>query len=405
MLNVKSKMSKGNKWLLGGIACLVFFGCTSKGESPSGGDTPDDTPKGLRIEWDRSTLQRIAPQDGRQLNYAGYPRVKQLEDGGIVAVYEADGDAELIQTTDMQTWSDPVVLFPAHDYTDEQGNTVRVNISNPEFIELQNGDWLAACNYRPVREEVAPFAIAIVRSADRGETWGAPQVIFEAEPRFRDGCWEPAFLQLPDGTLQVYFANEAPFTESDEQEIAVLTSMDQGKTWDADPRTVSFRAGRRDGMPVPLLVGDEILVAIEDNKVGQFKPYIVRTAIADNWREPVLGESSAREYALKDRLPDDVYAGAPYLARLATGEVLLSYQTTRRRGPDWEKSTMEVAIGDKDGRNFQYISQPFPVSLDREAKWNAITVLDDDTVVATSASNLDGGPIGAWMILGQLKRD
>src|SRR5690606_20441815 len=399
-------MRKKSKWLLRGLVCMAFLGCTSKGEPRSEIAPPEEKPKGLRIEWDRSTLQRIAPQSDRQLAYAGYPRVKQLRDGAIVAVYEADGDVELIRSTaDMQTWSEPMVLFPAHDYTDEKGNTVRVHISNPEFIELQNGDWLAACNYRPVREEVAPFAIAISRSTNRGETWSESQVIFEAEPRFRDGCWEPAFLQLPDGTVQVYFANEAPFTESDEQEIAVLTSVDNGKTWDTDSRTVSFRAGRRDGMPVPLLVGDEILVAIEDNKVGQFKPYIVRTSIADNWNQPVLGDSPKREYALKDLLPDDVYAGAPYLARLTTGEVLLSYQTTRRRGPDWEKSTMEVAIGDKDGRQFEHISQPFSIPLDREAKWNAITVLNNNTVVATSASNLDGGNIGAWMIVGQIKRD
>src|SRR5690606_28146062 len=133
-------------------------------------------------------------------------------------------------------------------------------------------------------------------------------------------------------------------------------------------------------------------------------PYVVRTSVADNWSEPVRGDSPRREYALKDLLADDVYAGAPYLARLNSGEVLLSYQTTRRRGPDWEKSTMEVAIGDKEGRHFEHISQPFPVSLDREAKWNAITVLDDNTVVATSASNLDGGNIGAWMIMGRIKQ-
>src|SRR5690606_30518015 len=155
-----------------------------------------------------------------------------------------------------------------------------------------------------------------------------------------------AFLQLPDGTLQVYFANEKPYTATDEQEISVLVSVDNGYTWSSEAQTVSFRPGRRDGMPVPLVVGDEILVAIEDNKVGQFKPYIVRTSIADNWKVPVGAESPMREYALRDSLPEEVYAGAPYLARLATGEVLLAYQTTKDRSADWEKSIMEVAIGD-----------------------------------------------------------
>ncbi|SFB90497.1 BNR repeat-like domain-containing protein [Parapedobacter composti] len=357
----------------------------------------------IRIEWDSSTLQQLAPRGGRQLNYAGYPRVKRFRDGTAVAVYEADGNTELISSVDAgKTWSNPVVTFRGYSHTDAHGNEVKVNMANPEIIELENGDWVAACNYRPRRDEVVPFAIAISRSRDRGKTWSEPQVIYEAEPRFKDGCWEPAFLQLPDGTLQVYFANEAPYTASDEQEISMLASADNGQSWDTEPQTVSFRAGRRDGMPVPLLIDGEILVAIEDNKEGQFQPYIVRTGISDNWKAPVTADSPMREYALKDALPDSVYAGAPYLARLTTGEVLLSYQTTKGRGTDWEKSTMEVAIGDKTGRNFQYISQPFPVPTDREAKWNAITVWDDTTVVATSATNFDGGRIGAWMIFGRI---
>jgi len=361
---------------------------------------------GVHIEWNQSTLRRLAPQEGRQLRYAGYPRLKRLQNGTAIAVYEALGNMELIWSDDAgKTWSDPVITFHGHIQADAQGNEVWVNTANPEFIELQNGDWIVACNYRPAKPEVAPFAIAVSRSTDRGKSWSKPQVIFEAAPRFGDGCWEPAFLQLPDGTLQVYFANEAPYTATDEQEISVLASNDNGQSWEAPPRTVSFRAGRRDGMPVPLIVGNEILVAIEDNKVGQFKPYIVRAAIADNWAEPVTGSAPFREYALQDSLPDHVYAGAPYLAKLPSGEILLSYQTTRGRGNDWEKSTMEVAIGDKWGRHFQRVSQPFPVPLDREAKWNAISVWDNDTVVATSATNFDGGPIGAWMILGRIKRD
>lgn len=373
---------------------------------PAGETAMHSRTGGIRIEWDQSTLQRLAPREGRQLPYAGYPRVKRLCDGIAVAVYEAQGNAELIWSLDSgKSWSNPVITFHAHMRVDSMGKEAKVNIANPEFIALHNGDWVVACNYRPTKPEVTPFAIAISRSNDRGKSWSKPQVIFEAEPRFRDGCWEPAFLQLPDGTLQVYFANEAPYTATDEQEISVLASNDNGQSWDARPRTVSFRAGRRDGMPVPLLVDDEILVAIEDNKVGQFKPYIVRTTITANWTQPVTADSPFREYALQDSLPDGVYAGAPYLTRLPSGEVLLSYQTTSGRSNDWEKSTMAVAIGDKGGRHFQKVSQPFPVPLDKEAKWNAIDVWDEDTVVATSATNYDGGSIGAWMILGRIKRD
>lgn len=360
-------------------------------------------PAQITIEWDSTTLRRLAPMGNRQLRYAGYPRIKRFGDGNIVGIYEADGHVESVRSTDEGlTWSEPDIVFKAFTADGRAGGNVRVNMANPEIIELANGHWVAACNYRPRADETVPFSIAVSRSIDQGRTWSEPQVVFNAEPRFKDGCWEPALLQLPDGTLQLYFANEKPYTASDEQEISVLESNDQGVTWADTPRTVSFRAGKRDGMPVPLLLDHEIAVVIEDNKDGQFKPYIVRSSIADNWRTPVLGESPRRTYALADSLPVSVYAGAPYIARLASGEVIMSYQTTEGRGAEWEKSTMEVAIGDRDGRNFRKVPRPFDVPLDRAAKWNSVSLWNDTTVVAVSASNLDGANTGAWMILGKV---
>ncbi|MFB2119394.1 sialidase family protein [Parapedobacter sp. 2B3] len=389
------------------LGILISVSCAKNTvKEPDVVDQVDTTAaKGLTIEWDISTLQRLAPAGNRHLSYAGYPRVKRLADGRALAVYEADGNIELIMSSDEAlSWTDPLILFRKHDVVTDKGTT-SVNTANPELVMLENGWLVAACNYRPSRDEYTPFSIAISRSEDGGYTWSEPEVVFEAEPRFSDGCWEPSFLQLPDGTLQLYFANEKPYTASSEQEISVLESRSNGLTWEREPRTVSFRQGRRDGMPVPLLVGNEILVAIEDNKVGQFKPYIVRSSVENNWVDPVYGASPLREYALTTSLPDDVYAGAPYLTRLPSGEILLSYQTTRGRTNDWEKSTMEVAIGDANGRNFRINSQPFPVSIEREAKWNAIAVWDQNTVVATSASNMEGGSIGAWMILGHIKQN
>ena len=35
----------------------------------------------------------------------------------------------------------------------------------------------------------------------------------------RDGCWEPAMAQLPDGEVQLFFANESPYRQSSEQEL------------------------------------------------------------------------------------------------------------------------------------------------------------------------------------------
>jgi len=357
---------------------------------------------GIRIAWDYSTLQRIAPRDGRESGWVGYPRVRRLSNGDVIAVYETGGSVEIKRSIDKgETWSDPSILFDKH-YVATGSGEVLVIKANGELLELASGELVAACNYRPAEDGFAPFAIAVKRSVDKGKNWTDPEVIYEGGNTFHDGCWEPSFLQLLSGELQVYFANETPYTSSEEQEISMLRSFDNGKTWTEDPATVCFRQGFRDGMPVPVLSGDQILLAIEDNVDGQFKPWIVSSDASNPWERPVSGNSSFRHPAHQDQLPENVYAGAPYLLKLPDGPCLLSYQTTHGRGPNWELSTMEVAIGDENGRDFSMLSRPFNVPLDREAKWNSLSMWDENTVLAASTTSFHNRNCEVWTILGHV---
>lgn len=386
---------------------LVFFvwGCSSRAENPEvpySRETGEPI-EGIRIAWDYSSMQKLAPQGLRFARWVGYPRVRKLNDGTLMAVYDIDGNGEMVQSKDHgKTWSSPVVTFKQHPDTNAKGESTNVNIANSELCQLQNGDLIMGCNYRPDRDEIVPFAIVIRRSSDMGKTWRDDQVIFEAQPRFTDGCWEPSFLQLPNGELQVYFANEAPFSTSSEQNISMLSSPDNGKSWTKVPKTVSFRANRRDGMPVALLVDDEMLVSVEDNNIDQFKPYIVRSTVSDKWSSPVLAGSPDREYTLKTKMADAVYAGAPYIMRVPSGEVILSYQTTSGRSSNWELSTMEVAVGDKKGRNFEKLTRPFDVPLTCEAKWNSISMWDENTIVAASTTSFRSTNCEVWIINGHI---
>lgn len=382
---------------------LTVFAC--KAETPDTQNAPQkgEAIDGIRLAWDYSSMQRIAPANGRSLDWAGYPRVKKTTDGKILVTYETNGNIEMVQSTNNGTsWSDPVVVFKKHTVSGIDGESITINKANGEFIELQNGDWVMACNYRPQKDDTAPFSIAVKRSSDKGITWSEPQIIYQAGTRFSDGCWEPALLQLPTGELQVYFANEGPYTQSNEQEISMIASFDNGQIWEQEIKTVSFRAGRRDGMPVPLLLEEEIIVAIEDNNVSTFKPYLIRTSLANNWKTFVDASSTNRTYALKEKLPDDIYAGAPYLVRIPTGEVILSYQTTAHRSNNWELSTMEVAIGDKTGKNFEKRTNPFDVALNKEAKWNALALWDEHTICAASTTNFNSDHCEVWIIKGHI---
>ncbi len=240
-------------------------------------------------------------------------------------------------------------------------------------------------------------------------SWTKPVEVYKAGYEFKNGCWEPAQIQLPSGEIQLYIANEGPYTQSNEQEITIFRSIDQGSTWTTG-ETVSFRSGHRDGMPVPLLLKNkqEIIVAIEDNGIGgkEFKPAIIRTSAVNSWSNaPVLSADVAREYAMDKSaaITDTKYAGAPYIRQLPSGEVILSYQGNElRKDFQWDRSDMIVSIGSSEGRNFNRKSTPFYISDPaKTALWNSLCVENDSTVIALSSTNAYG-KTAVWMIKGHI---
>jgi len=63
---------------------------------------------------------------------------------------------------------------------------------------------------------------------------------------------------------------------------------------------------------------------------------------------------------------------------------------------------MEVAIGNTEAKSFKNITQPFPVALNKEAKWNSLANWDKNTVVALSSTNFKSEKISPWLIKGYL---
>ncbi len=346
----------------------------------------------VSIKWLEDTTQKIALK-------GGYPRMIKTNNGSLLVAYENYlGDIESkFSFDDGQTWSDSKTVFKHFMH-----QNVVVKMSNPELILLADGGILMACNYRPSKDEAYPYSIVLRRSTDQGNTWGPIISLYKGEPRFRDGCWEPSFLQLPSGEIQVYFANEGKYLASNEQEIAIIRSLDGGITWSEHPEQVSFRDKRRDGMPVPTVVNDEILLVIEDNKQGEFKPYILKNRLIDNWKSPVLGDTNNRYYALQEKFEDSVYIGAPYILALPNGCLAISYQTSYNRGSDWELSTMEVATASSATERFTNRSNPFDIPANRHGKWNSIMLLNDSIIIALTSSNLDGKEVAPWMVKGKI---
>jgi len=400
---------KNHKTILLTVLLCCFASLSS---SCSSGGSDDTVPKtepavhenidGIRIAWDYSTRGKIAPASDQSPGYYGYARMRELHDGRLACVYETSfGNIELVISDDKgASWGQRQTVFATEN---------NIAMAVPDLIELSDHSLLVACNPRP-REPYSDdrkFGIKVRRSPDGGQTWGEEQEVYQAQSIFKDGCWEPSFVQLPSGEVQLFFANEGVFTSSSEQNISMLRSLDNGDSWAAEPVVVGFRPGRRDGMPVPLLLEDkdEILVAVEDNKVGEFKPTIYREKIANNWNDGFISADDSRRsyHPLSDRLADDIYAGAPYLARLETGEVLLSYQTTLNRSKQWDLSSMAVETGDESGLLFGNRTIPFDIPITRRGLWNSLVVIDGNTPVAlTSTDAWSTNSVEVWMIKGHV---
>lgn len=353
----------------------------------------------VNIEWDQSSLKQVAPLQNTK--GAAYARMIQLSNGNLLCVYESGGNVECTGSNDLgKTWQTPVVIAAA---------VPGISMSVPEILELKDHSLLTSYNPRPHKingswDTTKHFAICTKKSYDQGKSWRDERVIYQASYQFGDGCWEPAQLQLPSGEIQLFFSNEGVYTHSDEQDISIFRSNDNGLTWTKKPEIVSFSPGHRDGMPVPIILKGtkEILFSIEDNTGGQFKPSIIRNSFSENWQKTVGVNDTRRTYALTPKLPDTVYVGAPYLCQLHGGQTILSYQCTLGRSGNWELACMQVAVGNSRGENFVNTTAPFHIPQNKQGLWNSLCVLNDDTIIALTSTNAYNNYTAVWMIKGHL---
>lgn len=333
-----------------------------------------DAYTGSRIFWDTTTRTTV-------FSVGNYARVIQLQDGRLMAVAEHNGIEASFSSNMGDTWTSPEKIVT---------NSTNLPNAVPDLIQLTDGTIIVGYNPRPSSpySEERRFGIRCIRSTDNAKTWSAPIFIFDASYLYNDGCWEPSFLELPSGELQCYFANEAEYTYSSEQCISMSRSFDKGLTW-GEPEKISYRAGSRDGMPVPILLKDksEIVVIIEDNGWGQagFTATTVRTTLEDNWSSGyVPGGSSKRSMIFAETPDNSLISAAPYLRMLPSGETIASYQGNENR-KNTDYLTMFVEVGDSAARNFKARSNPFLVSDDGHCMWNSVAVVDTGVVMAVGS--------------------
>ena len=151
-----------------------------------------------RIFWDNSTRKTV-------FSSGGYPRLIELADGRLMAAVESSGINIAFSSDKGSTWSSPVKIVT---------NTNNTPNCVPDLIQLADGTIIVAYNPRPNTPytDDRHFGIRCKRSTDGGNSWSDEIWIYDASYTFSDGCWEPSMLQLPSGEIQLYFADEGPYT-------------------------------------------------------------------------------------------------------------------------------------------------------------------------------------------------
>ena len=382
----------------------------------------------LSIEWETPKPARTANKP--ELS-GGYPRIHRLNDRRLMLSYSLSGNGcARFSSDEGKTWGAQTVVMSYFDET-SNGVSARMTASVPDFAQLSAGNpyhpgrIIYASNYRP-RElvngkttdntgwtTVHPYTISISVSDDAGKTWSARNHLYKSEiwdENVTVGCWEPFVLELPDGTVQIYFADETPYyPASSWHNISVIESKDGGDTW-GKVRVVAQNSANRDGMPVATLLGDKILLAVEstDGVHARLHPIVICNPIQGCWSTTVGKGDSHRFHPFTTSLKSDlVYSGAPYIIT-TDNYIVYSYQIS-----DWWKPTEELSRTElvrlakqnnveahselevqvclksevTDGFFYTMRSPSRPFKLDQKSEkavWNSLCDLGNDEILAVS---------------------
>ena len=335
------------------------------------------------VTWDRATDHVVsAPRDLG----AAYPRAHQLSNGEILLAYH--------QGEPIGNFGSGITLRKSRDNGATWYRTTQIDgpnergfwgFCNPDFIELGHGRLLLVS---AARARAEPFTrdtllsesrhggLRLRFSNDYGNTWGPPRLIAAGRGRL----WEPSVVQLPDGELQIFYANESPDQpEGSSQCIESILSTDGGNTW-TPPHLVSAQRDCRNGMPATLALSNGHVLCAQEVVGLANSPWIV-----DTLQGRVLSHRLAQD--------DYDFGAAPFLTRALDGDTLLTFHSQVRQTPlfkqlngAWLFSDIYVQRGDANGEHFGPAARPWGDLPDHTgAFFPSLLVLRDNTLVALTS--------------------
>lgn len=385
------KLQKG--WPFFIISLFILSNIYAQQQHFKRGPHPDDLPSiadtlaNTKIVWD--TTERKISHD---TYFAEYGRIKRLTADTLLLVYHFGSKGNewdnigIRQSNDNgKTWS--AVRMVAADNQPKRYS----GFSTPELLQLQNGWLMMAYTGRGIPDDSLHNDLQVRISKDRGRNWGAPVKVALGR------SWEPGMVQLANGEIQLFFANELynkNANDRPEQQVLLTRSNNNGQSW-SKPELIAFTPKARDGMPVPLLLKDgKGLVVFMESVENRLSPELVWTSMKANWnyQNSNTVQNGRRWYTAVEPM----WGGGPYAIQLPSGEVILAMQTEGgrkiERYKQWKKKTVTVMVGNSVAKNFGNLSWPYPNLPITEGRYFCSLFLKDaQTVVLVSTRNFPDG--------------
>lgn len=310
--------------------------------------TPDNSwieiiRKPTRITQDLwHTIQVTCQKSDIQVALDGQP-VLQVQDEGLAAGRIGFGTSEgrasfrKISLSGMQVSDPPPLKFDALPYqVISRGQAAGTYQAFPDACRLPNGE-IVCVFYTGYGHISLPNTqwprggrICLVRSADEGQTWSPPVVMFDGPLDDRD----PHIAAMRDGTLCCTFFTYLKVDGREVYDTCLVASRDGGATWETEPRILAARWAV--SAPIRELSDGTRLLGIYTEADRTAYGGVVRSTDAGKtWSEPIPidPKSGIRLDAETDLI--QLRDGSVYAALRGDGSIKMHYSISRDRGLTW----------------------------------------------------------------------
>ena len=336
-------------------------------------------------KYDTSRLVYFSwKEDGETVKVTGggsYPRLYQLSDGRLMCARDDGSAIRACYSSDGGlTW---------------EANTRSISVlpqytcANAAIIEMLDGEILVA--YRALGNKGDKYygGIHVSSSKDGGKTWKNHSTVISTE---NDGdknaaVYEPHFIMM-NGLLTVFYANAHEDYVKAPYQYLEYKQYKNGKWGNRTIVADGFAHKSRDGMPYVIqLSSGEYVCALEGWIPGtpQLMIKLIYSEDGKKWSEPIeIYRSSGTN------------AGAPAIAELPNGQLVLSFQTAEDCTHAEKRSdcaVMKTLISDGtpiqaiSAENFTSLENTFGTPEGYRSKWNALYVANGYLYAATSTNH------------------